>query len=596
MNNRLINIIFLFVILIPGMDGLIWAKPVKWKVKDVRFENNMRFSEKRLHKILLMRPSRFLSRTLFNETLFEDDLLHLVGFYRDNGYLNTKIISHSIIRDSTNHHLSILIRIDEGARTFIDQIGIVGGDHFTHQQIMEKTGLQSGMAFMRGPFEKSVVNLLRFYAENAYLDAKINPSVLIDTTRHLVTIRFDIDEDRSSIAHNTIINGLEKTKPRIVTRESLFESGDPIRYSELLKMQRQLYLTGLFNSVFIKPVDAGLPDSTLKTLQISVRENPSREFGISGGYGSVDKLRGRLELSDQNLFGTAQKAAIIMSLSAIHRGLEIAFTEPWTLGTRWRSDLNLKSDYQEEPGYFYQRLGGRVTFGRKLLERTDVKIRFRRDYTELSEVRIASIPADLSNNIRSLSISLAYDSRDNLFDTRRGLYTIWTHEIGKAFSEASNTFYRMLFELKFFRQYRGWTVGSALDLGWMVMHEGLESVPLQERFYAGGPNSIRGVKYQKAGRLDSRGLATGGRLKTIWHVLELRHSLYKGLGFAVFLDAGSVWPDPEQIDWRDSHVSPGLGLRFGTPIGVARLDFCILANPRTNEPGSLWVFNMGQAF
>lgn len=72
--------------------------------------------------------------------------------------------------------------------------------------------------------------------------------------------------------------------------------------------------------------------------------------------------------------------------------------------------------------------------------------------------------------------------------------------------------------------------------------------------------------------------------------------MYKMIGLALFTDVGSVWSDPEHFRFKDLRISPGIGLRVNTPIGLARLDLGFNAKKKRGEPGTMIYFSMGQAF
>jgi translocation and assembly module TamA len=74
-----------------------------------------------------------------------------------------------------------------------------------------------------------------------------------------------------------------------------------------------------------------------------------------------------------------------------------------------------------------------------------------------------------------------------------------------------------------------------------------KEIPLNERFYTGGPTSLRGFGYQLVGPLASEGEPKGGKFKIVWNVLEFRRSIYKIIGGAVFVDAGNIWTDIESV-------------------------------------------------
>ena len=103
----------------------------------------------------------------------------------------------------------------------------------------------------------------------------------------------------------------------------------------------------------------------------------SIEFNVSLGYGTVEKTRAKAGIYFNNIFGTARKFGITPRISFVYRGIEASFTEPWTFGTRWRTDVNAWIDHVEEPGYDLLRRGGRVTLGRNLGRFTSVSLAYR---------------------------------------------------------------------------------------------------------------------------------------------------------------------------------------------------------------------------
>ena len=195
-----------------------------------------------------------------------------------------------------------------------------------------------------------------------------------------------------------------------------------------------------------------------------------------------------------------------------------------------------------------------------------------------------------------MKVGATYDSRDNFFDPKSGVYVEGQHELGSAFGQGLGDFQRLTLRLKAFIPWGRWVLATALDAGWMQATGGLEAVPLQERFYTGGPTSVRGFAYQHVGPLDSLGTPLGGRMKIAWNLIEIRRPVWKMLGFALFCDIANVWNSPSDVRIDDFRISPGAGLRLTTPIGVARVDCGWNMSPRSGEKSFRWMLNMGQSF
>ncbi|MBN2287831.1 MAG: BamA/TamA family outer membrane protein, partial [Candidatus Glassbacteria bacterium] len=237
-------------------------------------------------------------------------------------------------------------------------------------------------------------------------------------------------------------------------------------YSKLLESQRKIYLTGLFQSVFIRPQPSARGDSTQKDILVELKENMSGEFNVALGYGSIEKAIGRLEVYNNNLGGTARKLGFNAEMSFINRLLGVSFSEPWTFGTPWRTDLNLTVEYKEEPGYNLDRAGGQITLGRKFDEQLNFTVTYRHEDVRLSDVQVAEIPGELSSNTRSFKFSIIYDTRDNLFNASRGTYAELSDEVGIFFADQNSLFNRLSGKYKYFLPMSdATTLATGLELG-----------------------------------------------------------------------------------------------------------------------------------
>jgi outer membrane protein insertion porin family len=383
----------------------------------------------------------------------------------------------------------------------------------------------------------------------------------------------------------------------VVKRELAFARGDTARPARVLESQRRLYRTNLFSSVFLRLQPAVDSNTTARDVLIECTEAETGAFNAAVGYGSVERVRGRVEIATRNLMGTARQISLALAASRISQSIEGSFTEPWTLGTRWRTDLSALYGFIDEPGYEAERWLVRSVLGRQLGRNTNIAFALRTENAVLRDVMIDEIPEDIGSNTRSLTVSLRYDTRDNFFAPARGLYGEWINEVAGALLGGTNSFTRTVIRGKTFVSVaRATVLGSSVEMGWIGFLGGTDSIPFNERFYAGGPVSLRGFNYQSVGPLAQTGTPLGGRYKLVWTVLEIRQVLYKMFGAAAFFDLGNVWSDADAINLSDLRTAAGIGLRAGTPIGIVRVDFAVNLDPRGDEPPNRWHVAAGHAF
>lgn len=605
MKARIFNSILL-IILTLGFS--LYAKPRQkgLKITSVTFKGIRAVSKGDLYAIMVSRPSRPLARRYYHRNTFLEDLKGIELFYRQNGYLEAAVVAHQIRADSAAMTVRITIRIEEGDLTRVEGVSLLGNTIFNDKQLSRELKICDGDAFKRKQVENSTLALLRFYADHGYLDAEVQPDIRVNPEDHLALIDFNITEKQQFRIDTIRISGHQKTRERVIRRELNFKPDEVINYSKLLRSQRQLYLTGLFQSVLVHPVVPRSGIGTKKDILIEVNEKPYGEYNVAAGWGSVDKLRLRNEVFYSNIGGMGRKVGLVTRVSfpklslakdSIQRSIELSFSEPWTLGTPWRTDLTLSNSYLIEPGYNLNRLGGRLTVGRQFLKRSTMTIGYRHENNRLSHIKLQDTQKRDSSNIRSLNLSAIYDTRDNLFNTTSGLYLEFSNELAGAFLRGTDAFLRSILRMKYFNTvFTNTVLGSFLDIGWMDARGGLDKIALSERFYAGGPNALRAFKYQTVGPLDSSRVPSGGRYKLVWNLIEIRQPVYKSIGVEGFIDLGNIWSDADDLKTFELRYCLGFGLRFNTPLGLVRLDYAINVARRDGEKFGMFYFSMGQAF
>jgi len=595
----------IIIILISISGSILYAIPpskkIRFKVKSVSYQGNKKYSASQLNKVILSRPSSIINPVYYIDDIFQDDLRGLPLFYQQNGYLEAKVTNYNVSLDSVKRAARISFTIEEGKLTRIEGISILGNSIITDQDIQVAIPIKEGKALKSKEIENSTLIILRKYAEIGYLDADIKPDVRINSEAHTALIDFIIEEKGQYKISKISISGLEKSKSFILTRELNFKAGEIVNYSKLLQSQRQLYLTGLFESVFIRPIPPKNDMPNTKDILIETKEKTFGEFNVSVGYGTIEKIRGKTEISYNNLRGSAQKLGLIFKLSFINRGIELSFTEPWTFHTRWRTDLATTYEYLKEPGYDLTRLGARIAIGRKFREHSNSTITYRYENDKLSQIKVPNIPAEMKSNIRALKLSLIFDNRDNLFNTTKGTYIEFSNELAGSFLYGTNSFFRSnLLMKKFLSAGINTFIGTHLDLAWIDAAGGLSSIPLYERLYAGGPNALRAFDYQTVGpvEVDDEGnfIPSGGRYSLVWNVIEIRQSVYKSFGLEGFVDLGNVWKSPKDVALSDIRHSLGIGVRYNSLIGLARMDYAVNLSPHSGEDKGKIYFSMGQAF
>jgi outer membrane protein insertion porin family len=123
----------------------------------------------------------------------------------------------------------------------------------------------------------------------------------------------------------------------------------------------------------------------------------------------------------------------------------------------------------------------------------------------------------------------------------------------------------------------------------------------------GGARNMRGYSLEDIGpRRLARNTSTNrdeifnfGGLFSLLGTLEFEHPLIKeaGLKWVLFYDAGNVFE--RRMGENDNYAlrtDYGFGFRWFSPIGVLRFEFGFPVNPKKNEAGNQFNFDIGQLF
>lgn len=189
---------------------------------------------------------------------------------------------------------------------------------------------------------------------------------------------------------------------------------------------------------------------------------------------------------------------------------------------------------------------------------------------------------------------------DEYVDT--GNYTGYTDSDPQIFGTSYSQFLKLSTQYSFTRRLsENEEIAGRLFAGWMAPYGKAENTPEERRFYAGGPNSMRGWLFNTLGpgSNDNEVSATLGADIKLEGNLEYRLQFFKVFnqpsGIALFTDVGNIWDrnGPYGLTlnslYQDIAWDMGIGLRIGSPIGPFRFDFAYkLYDPSDPEP---WQFS-----
>ncbi|MCK9419881.1 MAG: outer membrane protein assembly factor BamA [Nitrospirae bacterium] len=572
-------------------------------VQEIAIRGNTAFTAKEIKKQMALREPGWFTSPPFREDLLDEDVEHLRDRYLADGYLSAAV-DQKTVRSGDKNAAEVSIEIIEGPQTRTGSVSFDGNTAFTEAELQKATFLKQGAPFNERLMDEDKYRLLMLYANKAYLYARVD----VEKSPHdgTVDVRYRITEDLPVSIGKIILRGNIRTKDEVIMRELLVKPGDPYDYGTILTSQQRIYHFGYFRVARFDPVHPGEKEYRIDML-FTVEERPAGavEFGV--GYGDLDRLRGFVEVSHRNLWGTARYTSLRFEQSDILKRAIFNFQQPWFLGRKlenkfsllWSDSEKLNSDTRE---VYYKTRKTVASFG---VEKTYKKLKPSLTYQFENVVNYSVKPeAQLTPEdsgrvlVSSLSPALIWDLRDDVFNPRRGaLYGIVLKEaLRELWSEAD--FSKLTVQGSWFLPIDTSVLALSARAGMAWPFRDTVEVPLHERFYVGGSTTVRGFRQDAIGPsvLDVNGdlIPQGGSSMVVLN-LELRVNPGEGFGVVVFTDAGNVWPGQE-INGKDIRSSFGMGLRYGTPVGPLRVDYGQKIHRLPGEsPGELH-FNIGNTF
>jgi outer membrane protein insertion porin family len=530
----------------------------------------------------------------------DEDVDRIIQLYNDFGYVQARVESSDIQIDREKARATIRIVVVEGPQFKVGGVDVTGNAVLPMEEIRKRIELKSGEVFSRSKLRDSVKGITDLYSAIGRASADVSPNTLQDTPGRLVNIVFEITEGPETYVERINIAGNTRSEEKILRREIPMAEGDLFTSQKLARAKQRLTNLNYFDKVEAKTAPGSAKDKII--VNIDVTEKPTGLFSIGGGYSSQDGALGTLDLSQRNFLGKGWEVFLRLRGGAKLQTGTIGFTEPWLFDRPLAAGFDIFNTRRILPDYTVNSLGGDIRLGHPLGEYSRWNAVYRVSQDKISDVNQLGSPELISQEGTHLTslvgLSLARDTRDSVYDPTRGTtVSLGLDFAGVGFGEKfarsvlTTTYFQPLPWLEHVLSFR---LMGGYSFGWSK-----DPVPLFERFYLGGSNSLRQFKSLQVSPKDNTGTRIGGNSEVLGTV-EYQIPLFFGIKAAVFYDVGNVWgPDISQgtkIDIGDLRHGAGAGLRWNSPFGPIRVDYGIKLDQKKGESFGNFNFSAGSSF
>jgi outer membrane protein insertion porin family len=605
------------------------------KIASIQFTGNKAFSagelrdqmETRKHDVL----SFLFSTGYLDQKKLQSDVDRLNSFYYQHGFVNAQVSQPTIVRHGDS--LTVTFNIDEGPQYRVGTVEVAGDLKVPQSELVSRLTLKPKQVFSGIDMQHDVLTLSDFYSDRGYAYVNVDPRTEVDPTIHVVNVSYNISPGREVLVDRIRITGNNKTSDKVIRRVLTIQEQEPYSTSKIQHSKQRLDALGFFSNTRISTEPGSSPDKI--NLNIAVQEQNTASLQVGGGYDSYSSVFGNFSVSNSNLFGGGEAVSASAQIGFLYQNYNISYTEPWFLDMPLSlqlqafydklylftfdqtnagfsitagyplSELGLKhlgpfslDDVTTSLGYQFESVG----IG-GLSEFTTFDIQRYKGYTRVSEI----IPS-----IRRFTV-------DNPLDPRSG--SVQSLDVEVSGVGPGVAFVKGVAHARFFWPYiqsQRWgewvfSPGVTYGIGTMLSSGFGSELPLYERFFPGGNNSLNSVRGYELYSLGPQvtlfnqfgapfAVEQVGGSEELLLSGETTFPILSALGIrgAAFLDAGQAFllhdrsdANPGTLSIGNLQAAYGLGLRWKSPFGPLAVDVARPINPRPNDLGTVFDFGAG---
>jgi outer membrane protein insertion porin family len=538
----------------------------------------------------------FILRGTVQRQKLEEDIDRIVGVYQDHGYVQMRVERYDTSVNRETARVTITIDIVEGAQYRVGTIKLTGLSLLPEAEVRRQLRFKTGDVFSRSELRDSVRGITDLYSTIGHASADVIPRTEQQPATLTIDVTIEVTEGPEVYVERINISGNTRSEDRILRRELPFVEGDLFTLQKLQRARQRLINLGYFESVAVETQPG--TDKTRILVNVEVTERPTGVFSIGGGYSSVDSFVGTLDVSQNNFLGRGWQLALRIRAGAKNQQGTISFTEPWLFDRPLSAGFDLFSIKREYPDYDYQSLGGDVRLSHPFQEYWRASVTYRLSQDTVDNIRTTGdslLESQKGTNITSAVIlGLTRDSRDNIQTPSKGGLTSFTvdfaglgGDIQFAKTVASTSYFQPI--------WLNHILSGRAEIG-AIWGWGKDPAPVYERFYLGGPNTIRSVKFREISPVDEFGNKIGGSSEVLGNI-EYLVPLPFNFRVAAFFDVGNVYGFGTPFDLTDLRYAAGPGVRWQSPFGPIRVDYGFNLNRKTGEPSPGTIqFSVGSPF
>ncbi len=576
----------------------------KLKIEDISFEGLSYFTPAQLKSELGIGEKVAFLSWVSGARLFELPS-EIEMLYKTKGFSQTKVDLNFARRRKS---VKALFYINEGIQEKTDKISFEGAQLASPQTLREQISSFEGGPFFNPDIQKDIERLENFYLNQGVRGTEIFARIE-KVSENLFSIFFTIREGKKVKVESIIVTGNVATRKKTVLRELRIKEGDYAFYDRIRESKSRLERLGIFTKVSIEEIPLS---EEKENLVISLREGERNYASLGVGFETRSeprtfevwnipmRLRGTAEVIRNNILGSAAQLSLVGQASLQEKRAVLSWEQPYFFGIPMQTYLNAFWEREERKSFSYEREGISLTSIKPIAKNILFSTTFRWTRTTLLNLQIEESEVDREHSpfsASSLSGSIIWDRRDDLFNTEKGTFFSFVLEQAYPLFEAKSNYLKSFIKYQHFIPIFSRVIFSATSR--LGLGGGKVSIPIHERFFAGGSNSFRGTRFDDLGPKDPDSQRPVGGEGLLLFNFELTFPLVssiRDLSGALFYDKGSVFDVPKHLKFAALQDAVGFGIRYRTPLGPVRFEIGWNLNVPSEKRKPLAFITIGNIF
>lgn len=588
----------------------------KTKVREVVFEGLRAATKEEVFKVVATRewipwyglitqlklPSFVSDAGILKRDELANDVERVKEVLLNKGYLNAQVGSPTVELTEDKKWFIVTYNISEGEPFTVAEVGFRGYTVFEEAELREKLKIKDGEIFQRAKIRDEITRITDMYGSKGYAFADVVPNVNPNNEERTASIILSIKEGEMMRIRQINITGNDKTRDNVIRREIRVDEQDVIDTPSLKRSFQRLTNLNFFETVEILPSQV---ETDKVDLNVKVKEKPTGQFSIGGGFSTLDKLVAIADITEGNLGGNGYMGRIRGQLGQQRSLGLITLRNPYLNDSLTSAQLDVYRSMTNYISYFEEKTGGSVTFGRWLSEYVTGSLSLVAEQLRFKDPQPGLCPDLLPLICRQLGTqtttgfrtTLFRDTRDYYLDPRSGMRIGGGFDYGTPYLGGTNNFYKYYVDIsKYTPLPLDTRFAARVRYG---VTEGIDGkqIPLTERFFVGGINTMRGFAFGKAGPVVPNLYTIIGASKELIFNFDYIFTISSEakLNGVIFFDYGKGFDDNEKIS-LNLRKAAGIEGRWISPFGPLRVAYGLNLEPKTGERTGVFEFTIGSLF